>query len=237
MVKVFERVFNAISIRIVRGYHKASWRRNRLITQYLKSHPVAKLQIGCGPYLLGNWLNTDISLKACKKGAIYMDAGEQFPLPDESIDFIYSEHLVEHLTYRQIINMLHECRRVLKPHGIIRIATPDLRFLLDLYRNPSSERNVRYIRWSAEGGGGGGALPASPVFVINKFHTAWGHRIIYDYESLAMLLGSCGFSQISRYGIGESQHADLQDVERHYLSIPYDYYSLETFIVEASRDE
>lgn len=79
------------------------------------------------------------------------------------------------------VNLVREFGdRGLKPGGIIRIATPDLRFLLGLYQDPERPLHKAYIAYSAQRGG----LPATAVFVINRFHTAWGHKIIYDRETL-----------------------------------------------------
>ena len=40
-------------------------------------------------------------------------------------------------------SMLRECFRVLKSNGTIRISTPDLRFLIELYNHPQND----YIRY------------------------------------------------------------------------------------------
>ena len=229
------RLINIIRNRIVLYYHKSDFHRGRKIRDYLERCEVAKLQIGCGPNLLPGWLNTDIKLNACKKGAVYMNAGELFPLPDASIDFVYSEHLFEHLTYSQAVNMLRECHRVMKRNGVIRISTPNLRFLLDLYQNPEAPQNKRFIKWSAEGGAGGEIIPVSPVYVINKFHTTWGHKIIYDFETLTNLLKQNGFDVICRCELSQSKHKELTNVERHHLVHSVDLYTLQTMIIEANK--
>lgn len=129
---IINKLINSIRYRITLYYHKSGFHRNRRIGAYLNNNPIAKLQIGCGPNLLPGWLNTDISLEDCKQGAVYMNVGEPFPLPDESIDYVYSEHLFEHLTYAQAVNMLRECHRVMKPNGVMRISTPNLVFFIGL---------------------------------------------------------------------------------------------------------
>jgi len=45
----------------------------------------------------------------------------------ESLDGIFSAHLVEHLNYRQVLRMLKLCLRVLKPGGILVLVTPNVR--------------------------------------------------------------------------------------------------------------
>lgn len=147
------------------------------------------------------------------------------------MDYVYSEHLFEHLTLKQARNMLKECHRVMKAGGIIRIATPKLEFLLDLYQHPESEINKRYIEWAAKQGG----LPPSPVYVINRFHTTWGHQIIYDYDTLVGLLEECGFKDVRQCEMSKSEHEALNDVEGHFHTMPYDFCCLETMILEARK--
>lgn len=226
--------------KLERRFSISDYRRKKLIASYLQNHHIAKLQIGCGGNLISGWLNTDVSIKRCRRGTVYavnMDAGEPFPLPDASINYIFSEHLFEHLPFPQAVNMLKECHRVLKPHGVIRIATPDLRFLLDLYQHPERPINKRFIEWSARGGSGGGVFPESSVYVISKYHTAWGHKIIYDAESLSELLLENGFDNVYQCEIGKSFHVALKNVERHHVNneTPYEFCELQTMILEATK--
>ena len=228
-------IFIRISNTTHRMLFQSSFWRNRIIRPYLSTHEIARLQIGCGPYRLDGWLNTDIDIEACKAGALYLDAGEAFPFPDNTFDCIYSEHLFEHLRHEQAVNMLRECHRVLKPAGTIRIATPDFHFLEDLYLHPEKPLNRRYIDWSASGGGGGRPMPPDALHVINKFHTSWGHRIIYDRETLTKMLEEHGFANVRSCETGRSSVPELNNVEAHFNYLPYDFYQLETMILEAGK--
>lgn len=216
---------------IVGFFFEHDVRKRWRVKRYLREHSISKLQLGSGRNLLLGWLNTDKSVSSCWVGAIYMDVGKRFLLPDESVDYVYSEHLFEHLTLKQARNMLKECHRVMKAGGIIRIATPKLEFLLDLYQHPESEINKRYIEWAAKQGG----LPPSPVYVINRFHTTWGHQIIYDYDTLVGLLEECGFKDVRQCEMSKSEHEALNDVEGHFHTMPYDFCCLETMILEARK--
>lgn len=213
------------------SYRKSdSWRKKE-VGKYLNEHDVAKLQIGCGPFPLEGWFNTDLLTNLHKGSPMYMDAGRPFPMPDASFDYVYSEHLFEHLSYPQAMNMLKECYRILKPGGVIRIATPNLKFLVDLYIHPEKEINKAYIKYNAERSG----LPASSVFTVNYFHTAWGHQIIYDQETLSGLLEEVGFKEVCPCEVGQSSHAPLCNVEQHFKSFTYEFNLLETMILEARR--
>ena len=210
--------------------HKTSLWQSRRIRKYMRTTQEPKLQIGCGGNLLDGWLNTGISLRECRAG-IYLDAGKRFPFPDASFDYIFSEHLFEHLTYPQAINMLKESYRVLKPGGVMRVATPNLRFLLGLYQDPENLLHKRYIEYTAKNGN----LPPTAVFVINRFHTAWGHQIVYDKETLTTLLEQAGFKDVCSCEVSQSSHPALNGVEGHFKSLPAEFNSLETMVLEATK--
>jgi SAM-dependent methyltransferase len=55
-----------------------------------------------------------------------LDASKTFEIPSESFDFVYSEHMIEHVSFEDGRNMLEECNRILRPFGVIRIVTPSI---------------------------------------------------------------------------------------------------------------
>ena len=204
------------------------WRR-RKIKKYLKSTDEPKLQIGCCKNVLKGWLNSDISLR-CLHG-IYLDAGKHFPFQDDSFNYVYSEHLFEHLTYQQGINMLKESYRILKPGGVIRIATPDLRFLHGLYQEPEKPLHKAYMEYTMKGK----SMPSKAVYTISRFHTSWGHQIIYDRETLTELLEQAGFKDVCTCEVSKSKHPGLNGVEGHFKELPLEFDLLETMVLEATK--
>lgn len=211
---------------------------NRIIGfNYLKTVKLQCLHIGCGPFLLNNWLNTDI---CCDNGAYYLDAGRKFPFHDDSFDYIYSEHLFEHLNIYQGINMLEECYRILKSGGRIRLAMPDLRFLIDLYLHPEEETNQKYLIWSYNRFQTGlnrfeVQLEDFPVYVINNYFKLWGHQFIHTPREFSQLGLKIGYKNIHQYPIGESDNQVFKSIENHHKSIPSWANKLETFIIEMEK--
>ena len=55
----------------------------------------------------------------------YFSKGDQLPLEEESIDFVFSEHFFEHLFLDEILALFRECNRILKPNGVFRVCVPD----------------------------------------------------------------------------------------------------------------
>ena len=137
-----------------------------VLEAYLREEPPLRLHLGCGSNELYGWLNTDLTPRSpCIFG---MDATKPFPLPHGQFAFVFSEHMIEHVPFESGLFILHECFRVLQPGGHIRISTPDLHFLIDLYLNPRQD----YVEWATES-----FIPWAPypdrTFVINNFVRDW----------------------------------------------------------------
>lgn len=206
-------------------------RRKRIIDSYLRSHPVIKLHFGCGNNLLTGWLNSDLSILN-RGGVVYIDVTENLPFPENTADFIFSEHLIEHLTYAQGISFLMECYRILRPGGTCRIATPDLEFLHRVY-NDRVGTYTDYVRWNIERWVGGQIY--SPALVVNNFHRNWGHQMIYDFSTLRQVLENIGFVRITRCPIHQSEQPELRNLERHGEIIGSEFNALETMVIETSK--
>jgi len=63
----------------------------------------------------------------------YGDATKGLRVHDESVDVLYSSHMLEHLDRNEANEFLKEAFRVLQPGGIIRIAIPDIKKIVDRY--------------------------------------------------------------------------------------------------------
>ena len=73
-----------------------------------------KLKVGCGKVKLPGWANIDIEPSA----DLIIDIRKGWPLDDCSVNFIHSEHFLEHLTYEEGRKVLEEFQRCLKGGGI-----------------------------------------------------------------------------------------------------------------------
>lgn len=186
--------------------------RRRVIAEYLRTHRVCMLQIGAGMNVLSGWLNAD--LEPLRPGVIYMDAAARFPLPDRSIDYLFSEHLIEHLSYEGGLHLLRESFRVLKPGGKIRVVTPDLEFYLSLFTASRSEMQERYLRWATRA-----YLPQveinHPTLVLNHHVRHWGHQFLYDRETLSRSVTAAGFVEPSYHRANETDEPAFKGLECH----------------------
>jgi predicted SAM-dependent methyltransferase len=182
--------------------------------------------------VLPGWLNMDAL--PLLPDVLYLDATRRFSFKDAAFDYIFSEHMIEHVSYHHGLNMLAECRRVLQPSGKIRISTPDLNFLVNLYRCDKSELHKRYIRWSTRTFNHGTVPEDNAVFVINHFVRSWGHRFIYDEETLREAMLNAGFTNIVRCDLQESETPALRNLENE-ARLPLAFLRLETLTLEGAK--
>jgi SAM-dependent methyltransferase len=82
------------------------------------------LNLGCGNRFAPGWRNFDI--RPSSPDVERLESHLRLPLADGSADFVYSSHMLEHLPPSDVPAFLAECRRVLRPGGVVRIVVPDL---------------------------------------------------------------------------------------------------------------
>ena len=136
--------------------------------------------------------------------------------------------------------MLKECYRVLKPGGHLRLATPDLDFLMGLYNEPEKEIHKEYVKWSTnrfipEISNNLDEKDYLSSFVVNNFFRDWRHQIVYNFESLELILKKGGFSNITKQEVWKSEIEEFDKLEKHGEIIPKEFNELETLVVEAVK--
>jgi len=231
-----------IGVRLYLGYLVLT--RRRRIEEYCRKHPVRRLQLGSGISLLPDWLNSDGFDPSSFTEPLYvfrigvlLDVLRPFPLAHDSVDYIFHEHLIEHLSYEQGQFTLRECRRVLRRGGRIRIATPDLATLISIYGSKPGGDQARYIDeyirchsvvWCDDLAG---VKENKDVFVINHGFRAWGHQFIYDFPTLKAALDEAGFTNVIRCESRKSNDPHLCGLECRQGLVG----SFDALIVEAEK--
>jgi predicted SAM-dependent methyltransferase len=89
------------------------------------------VNIGCGTTFHPAWRNFD--LVSTSPQVIACDVRFGLPLGDGTADAVYHSHVLEHLRREEVQPFLAECRRVLAPGGLLRIAVPDLEGITRTY--------------------------------------------------------------------------------------------------------
>jgi predicted SAM-dependent methyltransferase len=208
------------------------WHASRaIVNAYLATKGVHKLQIGAGGKDKDGWLNTDIEPTAKEA---FLDAAKAFPLPDESMHYVHSEHVFEHLTFDGGWVMLKESFRVLDHGGRVRIATPSLVKVAAVLQDPPTPEAAEYVA--------GKAIwhkypqTADPAcFLVNHQMREFGHRFLYTPKLLRARLEEAGFVDIREYAAGESDDPGLRNAE---VRAGWDVAKLnayETFVLEGVK--
>jgi predicted SAM-dependent methyltransferase len=89
------------------------------------------LNLGCGAKYHPEWIN--VNFYKSGPDVIVHDLTHTFPFEDNAFDMVYHSHVLEHFTKRNAYNFLVECKRVLKPGGILRVVIPDLEGIIAEY--------------------------------------------------------------------------------------------------------
>jgi predicted SAM-dependent methyltransferase len=158
-----------------------------------------KIHLGCGSNYINGWINIDLDSPLAD---IYADLRQPLQFKDASVDMIFNEHFIEHISREEGIAFLKECRRVLKKGGVFRVSTPDLRWLVDQYVSGKLDE------WSDVGW-----VPETLCRLLNGGMHLWGHQFIYDLPELYGALKEAGFSDLRHVGHRESSHPELIGLE------------------------
>lgn len=161
-----------------------------------------KLNIGCGEVHFDGWVNIDINPG---KADLVYDVRNPMPYSNNSVDFIYNEHFIEHLDVRDGLKFLQECYRVLRPGGMLRIATPDLDYIIFRY----------FFFWRKQGWikKYGYDWVKTRAELMNINFREWGHQYLYNKEELGRRLREAGFEKIKKAAWGKSKWPELTKLE------------------------
>lgn len=194
-----------------------------------------KVNLGCGTKTKEDWINLDYSLNAklaykypkiryilfrlkILNSELYQvpwgqhnimihDVRKGLPFDDNSINYIYSSHMIEHLTKAEAIELLNECFRVLIKRGVIRLATPDLFKLVNNYLD-DYKNNYTQNRASEKFLSSLGILNNNRKWYLRFFYDH--HKWLYDEKSMISILEAVGFINIKRR---EYKKGEVPDIE------------------------
>ena len=211
--------------------------RGALIRQHFNSHSLIKVSLGAGKHAKPGWLNTDYEPFG-HPDVVYLDAAEPFPFSDASVDYFYTEHMIEHLPLSSAQLMLRECYRTLKVGGKIRIATPDMMQLAKLlFPNDGAAEIAGYAEWALRTfpPDVGASMELTNCMVFNNFMRNWGHQFVYDERTLLALLKDVGFAAVRRCAVNFSEDPQLVGQEMHQQIVDTIANNFETMVLEATK--
>jgi SAM-dependent methyltransferase len=187
-----------------------------------------KLNLGCGEQVVEGWINVDYALGAklarlplfkninnkvklfeynWDTNIVIQDLRKTFPWKTESIDIIYSSHLLEHLTRKEGLKFLKKSHRVLKKNGIIRIIVPDLEYYVAQYIKKEIPADLFIERLGVLYDESGSSIKQR----LSKFLQS-PHKCMYDAPALLSALAKAGFNASGKKAF-ESDISDIEAVE------------------------
>jgi len=184
---------------------------NRLADRQLKRNQPIKLHVGSGKLVIDDsWINID--LESEPNVDISMNVLEGLPFAGDSVDFVYSEHFIEHLPKHGAKRFLTDVFRILKPGGVHRILTPDLRGCVDVFLSGTWPE----IDWTRKH-----KIETSADY-LNHTMRLWGHQFLFDKETLFKFAEEAGYAEMTWEKLNESRFIDLQNIDTRPKSIILD---------------
>jgi SAM-dependent methyltransferase len=170
---------------LVTGQYRRRWLREQ------RGHIV---NLGGGGNISQHWLTADIDPRA----DVFVDLTRPLPWPDNSLDGLFLEEVVEHVPASKVTRLFQECHRCLKTGKPIRITTPDLRWIPVLLDSECVPAGILRDMALAQIGIQDPTPPEMKVAAVNSIFREHGHQFIWDFASLAQALGRAGFRRIRR---------------------------------------
>lgn len=172
-----------------------------------------KLNLGCGANRLHGWQNHDMDV----------DLSKPLPYANQTIEKIFAEHVIEHLTSAEMMYFFEECYRVLKVGGVLRVVFPDIEQTM----TRSTEEYVKF------------AMTYVPMEYRSLPMTAWhslarchGHKQMLTQNLIHCSLQSLPFSIVCNAPL---YTFDGELVDGHHKAIGKPFHELESVAMEAVK--
>ena len=174
--------------------HRVNWligasiRNNKAQLLWSDAKRKVLLNAGCSGNIFEDFINLDYVYKPGID--LCWDLTRRVPLPDHSLQGIFTEHCLEHIPFEKVCTrVLPEFRRLLAPGGTLRISMPDCEELLDMYqrvKNGLPAWPTRPLR------------DRTPMIAINRLMRTNGHLFGWDFQTMKLALEDVGFVQVAK---------------------------------------
>ena len=182
-----------------------------------------KIQFCCGSTKLDGWENYDEET----------DITKPLPFADNTVDYIYCEHGIEHITQKQAWYFLEECNRILRQGGKIRLSFPDI---YQITLGNSIEYNL-FITGFAQSMNMPFHKCKDIRETIRTMFLGLNHQSAWTSGLMRSFLEGTGFVYVISCKVGESPDRELEKIEQHYkldfVGLPM--YMIETAILEGTK--
>jgi predicted SAM-dependent methyltransferase len=137
----------------------------------------------------------------------FLDATKQFPFSSNTLEAVYSSHMLVNFTQGQALRCLKEIHRVLRTGGIVRLAMPDLDRWVESY-DPVRPETFLHLIYQPETKG-------------KKNRIRW----MYNAHSMRKALEAAGFHDVTEYPMFEGKCPDVKGIDHR----------SDSFFIEATK--
>lgn len=162
-----------------------------------------RLNWGCGPCAAPGWINSD---RQTGEGIdLSCDIRDGLPIESNAFEYIVGMHALQDVPYPDVVPVLRELYRILKPDGVLRLGLPDLDKAIRAYL----EHDHRYFYIPNQDAASiGGKLIAQIIWYGSV-------RTPFTYDCLEELLGKAGFRRVTpcRFGETSSRYPEIVELD------------------------
>jgi predicted SAM-dependent methyltransferase len=183
--------------------------RKKYIENLLKRSEPIYLELGAGEKKgAGNWITMDLA-HGCD---LPTDLLQTLPFPDNSVEKIYSSHFLEHFQTLDILKILKESHRILKPGGWISACVPDGSIYINAYCSKKEMDPKIWLRYT----------PAANIFskidyVNYMAYLGTEHKHLFDQDNLSALFEAAGFKNVRPRSFNPEYDMKVRDYQSIYV--------------------
>lgn len=154
-----------------------------------------RLHLGSGPARKDGWINVDL---VGDEVDLTWNILRPLPFQSGTVEAIFHEHVLEHLSLEEGYALAQESYRLLRPGGVLRIGVPDC--------------GTPEVGW-----------PDAPtrLLALHEFFAEPGHQTMYDAETLGLILRAARFGVVEQRAFGESRIEPPPDSEHRRVGSLY----------------
>ncbi|MCX6717349.1 MAG: methyltransferase domain-containing protein [Candidatus Taylorbacteria bacterium] len=180
-IEVIKKILRPIKFTTVNFFRKISHRVQRFFNPPRlpenKNNKVF-IHLGCGNKNNNEYINVD-ALPFPR--VHYISRVEKLSMfPNNYADLVYASHVLEHVSHLQLLDVLHEWKRIIKPGGTLRLSVPDFDKIISIYE--TENKKIESII---------GPLMGGQDYDFNF------HKSIFNEFFLNKVLKDVGFNKVS----------------------------------------
>ena len=156
-----------------------------------------KVHLGCGSKKIPGWVNVDCN--PLVEPDVLNDIKTLEYFEDGSVDVIYACHVLEHVGRWEWKRVLAIWIGKLKPGGVLRLAVPSFKAVVDWYVKTNNINDVMGLVCGGQ----------------KNEHDY--HYVIFDNETLTAALLALGMSEVREWDWKTTEHAFIDDYSQAYL--------------------